>query len=92
MDIAAQIVPFLLIVVVFIFLFWMPQRRQQKEQQDFWNKLKAGDRVLMNSGIIGKVVKVREGIVTLEISPDVKIDCLLQSINRPAPEKGAKTA
>ncbi len=90
MDIIQQFLPMIAILVIFIVLLWIPSRRQQKAQAEFWRKLKAGDRVVMNSGIFGKVVSIHQGVVTLEISPGVKLDCMLKSISRMAPQPGVE--
>ena len=72
--------PFL-IVVPFIALFWWQNRTQQKKQKELESKLKKGDRVLTQSGLIGKIVEISSArTVKLEIAPGVKVEMLKTSL------------
>lgn len=53
-------VPIILMVGIFYFLVIMPQRKQQQETKDMVAGLKAGDEVVTNGGIIGKIIEVKE--------------------------------
>jgi preprotein translocase subunit YajC len=52
--------PFIAIFAIFYFLVIMPQRRQQQELKNLVAELKAGDEVVTNGGIIGKIIEVRD--------------------------------
>jgi preprotein translocase subunit YajC len=52
--------PLVAIPLIFYFLLIRPQREQQKKTQDLQSSLKAGDEVITNGGIIGKVKEVKE--------------------------------
>ena len=54
------LLPFVLIFGFFYFLVIMPQRRQQQELKNMIAGLKAGDEVVTNGGIIGKIKEVKE--------------------------------
>ncbi|HRH44539.1 MAG TPA: preprotein translocase subunit YajC [Pyrinomonadaceae bacterium] len=54
------LLPFALIFGIFYFLVILPQRRQQDEVKNMVATLKAGDEVVTNGGIIGKIKEVRE--------------------------------
>ncbi len=69
-----------LMVIVFWFLVWRPQGKEQARLEGLQNKLKAGDEVVTASGILGKVVRVDNRIVTLEISKGNKMKVLLSQI------------
>ena len=60
--------PRALMFVLVYFLMIRPQRKKQKEQQDMISALVIGDEILTSGGIIGKVLRVEEGFVVLEIS------------------------
>lgn len=87
----AQQVPFLLrpevmllLMGLFVVVFIIPQsRRQRKEQEKLLSALKPGVRVVTTSGIIGTVVKLKDGEdeVTLR-SEDAKIKVLKSSVAR----------
>ncbi len=52
--------PFVLIFGIFYFLVIMPQRRQQQELKSMLETLKAGDEIVTNGGVIGKIKEVKE--------------------------------
>ena len=60
--------PIALMFVLVYFLMIRPQRKKQKEQQDMISGLGTGDEILTSGGIIGKVIRVEEAFVVLEIS------------------------
>jgi preprotein translocase subunit YajC len=71
-----QLVPFLAIAVVFYFIFFRPQQKQQKQHQGFLQGLKKGDEVVTQGGIIGEVVSVEDRVVTLNIGGGTKVRML----------------
>ncbi len=70
LAIALQIVPFLLLIVVFYFVLIRPQRKRDKETQRMRNSIQVGDEVLTVGGIIGLVVSIKEDTVVLETGGD----------------------
>ena len=56
----AQLLPLVLIVVVFYVLLIRPQQKRQRQLQETISSLKIGDRVITNGGIIGVITMVRE--------------------------------
>lgn len=71
-------VPFILIFVVMWFFMIRPQSKKQKEMAAMLDSVKAGDTVLTNGGIIGKVTSLKpdKNIVVVEIDPTnhVRVD------------------
>jgi len=59
--------------VMFYFLFFRPQSKKAKEHAELLKSLKAGDKILTSSGIVGQVVNVKEKTVTLR-SADTKLE------------------
>jgi preprotein translocase subunit YajC len=55
-----QLLPFILIFVIFYFLVIMPQRRKQQELQDMIAGLKNGDKIVTNGGVIGEIVQTKD--------------------------------
>ena len=55
-----NILPFVAVFAVFYFLVILPQRKQQQKLKDMVASLKAGDEVVTNGGVIGKIVEVRD--------------------------------
>ena len=71
-----------LIFVVMWFFMIRPQRKQQKELQNFRNALQKGDKVVTIGGIYGTVAEVKEAYVLLEVDKDVKIRVNKQAIQK----------
>ena len=69
-----------LIFVVMWFFMIRPQRKQQKELDNFRNSLKNGDKVVTIGGIHGTVCEVKDTYVLVEVDKDVKIRVSKQAI------------
>ena len=69
-----------LIFVVMWFFMIRPQRKQQKELQNFRDSLKKGDKVVTIGGIYGTVCEVKEDSVLIEVDNNVKIRVSKQAI------------
>ena len=67
------ILPFILIFVIMYFMVIRPQQKKAKQHQDLLSKLKRNDEVMTSGGIYGKVVDLKETVVTLEVAPNVRI-------------------
>ena len=77
--------PMMLIMIVLIFgVMWFfmirPQRKQQKELQNFRDSLQKGDKVVTIGGIYGTVSEVRDDSVLIEVDNSVKIRVSKQAI------------
>ena len=67
---AVQLLPMVLIFVVFWFFLIRPQRKKDKEAQEMLNNLKVGDRVCTIGGIYGTITNIRdENTITLAVGP-----------------------
>ncbi len=71
-----------LIFVVMWFFMIRPQRKKQKEMENFRNSLKNGDKVVTIGGIYGTISEVKENYVLLEVDKDVKIRVNKQAIQK----------
>ena len=67
------ILPLVLIFVVFYFLLIRPQTKRAKEHREMVGKLAAGDEVVTNGGILGRISEVGENFITLEVASQVAI-------------------
>ena len=72
-------VPFVLMIAVFYFLIIMPQQRKSKQHTQLLKNIKAGDKILTSSGIIGVVVTVKEKNLSIR-SADTKLEILKSSV------------
>jgi preprotein translocase subunit YajC len=90
-----QLVPFVLIAVVFYLVFFRPQQKQMKKHQEFVNQLQKGSDVVTQGGIIGKVFQVDDKTVTLDLGGGNKVRFVKGQVagawsDAPAADKDAK--
>ena len=75
--------PLILIVVVFYFILIRPQNKKNKQVQQMRSALKRGDRVTTIGGFIGRVVRIREEVITIEVGSDkTKLDIMRWGISK----------
>jgi len=75
------IVPTMLIIGIMYFLMIRPQQRRLKEHRDMVAAIRRGDTVVTSGGIIGKVTKVEDQELQVEIADGVKIKLLRSTIS-----------
>jgi preprotein translocase subunit YajC len=68
-----NLLPFLLIIVVFYFFMIRPQMKRQKELRKFRESLKKGDKVVTTGGIYGTVAEIKDDAIVVEIADNVKV-------------------
>jgi len=75
-----QMLPLILMFVVLWFLMIRPQMKKAKEHKALLEALAKGDEVITQGGIAGRVTKVADGYVTLEIAEakDGPVEILVQ--------------
>ena len=61
-----------IILVMWLFMI-RPQRKQQKQLQEFRNSLKKGDKVVTVGGIYGEILEVNEKTALIRVDGDVKL-------------------
>lgn len=86
-----QLLPLVLIFVAFWFLMIRPQQRRMKALQDAVAAVKKGDSAVTAGGIVGKVAKVDDTHVELEIAQGVKVRVVKSTLAEVMP-LGAKPA
>jgi preprotein translocase subunit YajC len=73
-DLLAGPLPMILMMVVLgYFLLWRPQQKRIKDHQDMIKALKRGDVVVLSSGVIGKVTKVEDAELGVEIATGMTV-------------------
>ena len=83
-----SIAPLVLIFVVFYFLMIRPQQRRMKALQASVAAVKKNDTVVTAGGLVGKVVKVDERLVEIEIAPTVKVKVVKATLAEVTPAGG----
>ena len=64
---AVQLLPMVLIFVVFWFFLIRPQRKKDKEAKKMLENLKVGDRICTIGGIYGTIVRIKDEVLTIEV-------------------------
>ena len=85
--------PELFLIAMFVLMYFLLIRPQQKRAKDHKNLLKAlkkGDEVVTNGGIIGKISSVDESFAELEIASGVSVKVQKQGINQKMPKGSVK--
>lgn len=83
-----NILPMVLIVVAFYFLMIRPQQRRMKQLRDAVAAVKKGDSVVTAGGLIGKVTKVEDTVVEVELGPQMKVKVVKATIAEVTPLGG----
>jgi len=86
-----MIAPLLLIFVIFYFLMIRPQARRMKQHQAMLAAVKKNDVVVTNGGLVGKVTRVEEQEIEVEIASGVKVRVVKSMLTEVRPF-GAKPA
>ena len=69
-----QLLPLILIFVVFYFLLIRPQQKRVKQHREMVTNLKVGNQVISSGGILAKIVKVDDNnYITVSISEGVNV-------------------
>ncbi|MFC3226678.1 preprotein translocase subunit YajC [Marinibaculum pumilum] len=81
-DFILQLLPLVLIFVVFYFLLIRPQQKKMKAHREMVGNVSRGDTVVTAGGIVGKVVKVvDENYAQVEIAENVRIKVVKSTIS-----------
>lgn len=79
--------PFLVLMfVAMYFLLIRPQQKRAKDHKKLQAELKAGDEVVTNGGVVGKITSVDESFAALEIASGVVVKVQKQGINNKMPK------
>jgi preprotein translocase subunit YajC len=98
MALIANILPLVLILVVFYFLLIRPQQQRLKTHQQMIANLQKGDTVVTSGGLIGKVRSLDDMEVRVELAPNVEVRVVRGTIadvrnkGAPAPANDSKPA
>ena len=81
-SLLSQFFPLILVIFIIYFFFIRPQAKKQKEQNAFLKAMQKGDEVVTSSGIIGKINKLEDDAVTLQVDSKTFIRVLPTSISK----------
>ena len=77
--------------LIFYFLIWRPQTKRAKEHKDLMSSLNKGDEVMTNGGILGKLTKVDDNYVVVQIHDNVEIKMQKSSVSHVLPKGTIKS-
>ena len=80
------LLPIILMFVVLWFLMIRPQMKRAKEHKAMVEALAKGDEVVTQCGIAGRIVKVNDNFVTVELSANVEVAVQRQAISNVLPK------
>lgn len=83
--------PMIVIFVLFYFMLIRPQMKRAKEQRTMITALQKGDEVVTSGGMLGKIIKVNDQYVTIEIAPNINIPVQKQAVQTLLPKGSIKT-
>ncbi|MGY6552513.1 MAG: preprotein translocase subunit YajC [Erythrobacter sp.] len=83
-----QFLPIIGMVLIFWFLIIRPQMKRQKEHTQKISALKKGDQVITAGGLVGKVVKIDDVYVDIDLAQGVRVKAVKQTIGDVIPPGG----
>ena len=73
--------PIIVMLIIFYFMLYRPQKQAAKKREEMLNSLKVGNDVITIGGLYGKIAALDETTVRLEIADNVVIKVMRGSIN-----------
>jgi preprotein translocase subunit YajC len=87
-----QLLPLVLIFVVFYFLLIRPQAKRAKEHKTMVAAIAAGDEVVTSGGILGKVTEAGEQFLTVEVAEGVRVKVQRHTVSSLLPKGTYRSA
>lgn len=86
-----SLLPLILIFVVFYFFLIRPQMKQAREHKQMVEALAKGDEVVTSGGLLGKITKIGDTFINLEIAPNTEVKVQKHSVTAIMPKGTIKT-
>ena len=83
--------PIILMFALLYFLMIRPQMKRAKEQKAMIEALQKGDEVVAAGGLIGRITKISDQYVTLEIAPNTEVVLQRSAVQVPLPKGTIKS-
>lgn len=91
-NVFVQLLPLVLIFVVFYFLLIRPQAKRAKEHKAMVAALGVGDEVVTSGGILGKITEVSDQFLTVEVAEGVRVKVQRHTVSGLLPKGTYKNA
>lgn len=75
------LLPFILMIGVFYFLVLRPMKKQEDQRKARLAELKRGDRIVLTGGLLGRISRVEDDLVIVEIADKVKVRVLKKDVS-----------
>ena len=73
MGVMGQVIFFAGFILIFYFLIWRPQSKRAKEHKALMSGLNKGDEVVTSGGVAGRITKVTDDFIVLEVADNVEM-------------------
>ena len=73
-NVLLQFLPVAIVVAIFYFLILLPMKRRQHKIQEFQDNLKVGDKIVTTGGLYGKITRVTDKTLQVEIAERVRVE------------------
>jgi preprotein translocase subunit YajC len=85
-DMLTSFLPMVAIFVVFYFLLIRPQQKRAREQRELLGALEKGNEVVTGGGLVGRISRLTDQYVTMEVAPNVEITVQRGSVTQLLPK------
>jgi len=85
------LLPIALMFVLLYFMLIRPQMKRAKEHKTMTSSLQKGDEVVTSGGVLGKITKVGEAYITIEIAPQTEINVQRSAVQTLLPKGTIKS-
>ncbi|MGS2742774.1 preprotein translocase subunit YajC [Halomonas sp. LS-001] len=87
----AQIVMLVGFVLIFYFLLWRPQAKRAKQHKQLINGISKGDEIVIGGGLVGRITKVSDEFITLEVAEGTEVNVQKNAIAAVLPKGTIKS-
>lgn len=88
MQTLTAIWPFILMALIFYFMLYKPQKKEQAKRAALLGSLKKGDRVMSVGGLYGVIVAISDTKIVLKIAENVEVEFAKSAINQKVDKEG----
>jgi preprotein translocase subunit YajC len=87
----AQIIMLVGFVLIFYFLLWRPQAKRAKQHRELVGGLSKGDEVVIGGGLVGRITKVSDEFITLEVADNTEVNVQKNAVANVLPKGTIKS-
>ena len=78
---ASSLIIWVVVIVLLYFMMIKPQRKQNKLRQELLANLKVGDKVVTLGGMYGKIIRITDDTIKLEVAENIRIKMQRVAVN-----------